>query len=259
MGYFEYNGKKSSDFGIEIERYPYIPSGARLFEAVQVPGRSGTLTLDTGAFSNYTQSYEVYYNTQKLTPKMNAGYWAQRIRGWLALDAGYHRLIDSYDAQTFRFARYVGGDEIESIRNRYGRFTVNFDCAPQRYFVSSYDEPEEITATAALMNPYFPSHPLLRIKLSSGQTSGTITIGGYTIEITGAQTAAGRKLVIDCETGVAYYSDTPTISRLSLLKVTNTVTGFNEFPILPHVDEPGTIAVDSGGFSIDFYSRLWTL
>ena len=222
MGYFEYNGKKSSDFGIEIERYPYIPSGARLFEAVQVPGRSGTLTLDTGAFSNYTQSYEVYYNTQKLTPKMNAGYWAQRIRGWLALDAGYHRLIDSYDAQTFRFARYVGGDEIESIRNRYGRFTV-------------------------------------RIKLSSGQTSGTVTIGGYTIEITGAQTAAGRELVIDCETGVAYYSDTPTISRLSLLTVTNTVTGFNEFPILPHVDEPGTIAMDSGGFSIDFYSRLWTL
>ena len=77
--------------------------------------------------------------------------------------------------------------------------------------------------------------------------------------ITGAQTAAGRELVIDCETGVAYYSDTPTISRLSLLTVTNTATGFNEFPIIPHVDEPGTIAVDSGGFAIDFYSRLWTL
>lgn len=259
MGHFVYNGKKSSDFGLVVERYPSIPSGARIYDTIQIPGRSGSLTLDTNAFSNYTQSYEVYYNTQKMNPQKNAGYWAQRIRGWLAIDGGYHRLSDTYDPDTFRFARYIGGEEIENVRNRYGRFTVNFDCSPQRYFTAAYDVPEEITASASILNPYFPAHPLIKVKLSSGQTSGTITVGDYTIQITGAQTAAGRELVIDCETGVAYYSDTPTISRLSLLTVTNTVTGFNEFPILPHVDEPGTIAVDSGGFSIDFYSRLWTL
>ena len=62
MGTIFWNEVPSYNLNIQVERYPSQDGPQRLFETIQVPGKNGTLTIDSGAFSNYQQTYEIYFN-----------------------------------------------------------------------------------------------------------------------------------------------------------------------------------------------------
>ncbi len=85
--------------GSQISRGP-----SRRYEAIQVPGRNGDLLIDSGAYNNYTQNYEVYFNAEQY--KTPSG--ARAVREWLQKPIGYQRLEDSYDPEYFRMAYYSG-------------------------------------------------------------------------------------------------------------------------------------------------------
>ena len=58
-------GIPSYTCNVVVERFPNQPGPSRRYEAVQVPGRNGDLLIDSGAYNNYTQNYEVYFNAEQ--------------------------------------------------------------------------------------------------------------------------------------------------------------------------------------------------
>ena len=97
-------GIPSYTCNVVVERFPNQPGPSRRYEAIQVPGRNGDLLIDSGAYNNYTQNYEVYFNAEQY--KTPSG--ARAVREWLQKPIGYQRLEDSYDPEYFRMAYYSG-------------------------------------------------------------------------------------------------------------------------------------------------------
>jgi phage-related protein len=57
---FTFNGINSDAMGLFVERYPERPFPSRKQSVYSIKGRSGDLIVDENAFTNVTQTYEVY-------------------------------------------------------------------------------------------------------------------------------------------------------------------------------------------------------
>ena len=59
---FTFAGKNSwDDYRLVVEEIPTEEGGEKIVEDVQIPGRTGSLTIDTGAIRNVTRSYKVAF------------------------------------------------------------------------------------------------------------------------------------------------------------------------------------------------------
>ena len=126
---FTFNGVNSDAMGLFVEKYPERPFPTRKQTVYNIHGRSGDLVVDEDAFSNVTQTYEVYIRGG------SAGFQAKAtaIAHWLLSPVGYATLYDSYEPTTYRNARFTGGVSFLNSLNKYGKATISFDCCPQRY------------------------------------------------------------------------------------------------------------------------------
>ena len=195
-GYFNYNGKASSAYGIEIEAYPDSTAAERIFEKITVPGRNGDLIRDTGAYRNVMRSYPVYIHAAPSTLPTAV----HAIAGWLLGGSGYRRLEDNYDPDVFRMAAYRGPVEMSSFFDTHGRGRIEFDCKPQKYLKYG-EQPITLSSAGVLHNPGMESLPLITV-YGSGTGAGTLVIGDVTVQIT--YIPASGYMVIDCETQNAY-------------------------------------------------------
>lgn len=106
--FFMFAGRRSTEFGLVVERFPSQPKPARKVELISIPGRNGMLRVDQGAYENVTVSYECYF---KGGPNQ-----ASTISGWLyASGGGYAVLRDTYHPDVFRMAAFDNMSEIENI------------------------------------------------------------------------------------------------------------------------------------------------
>lgn len=235
MGLIIWGGKISTDYNVVVERYPDQPGPARRYEVIQVPGRNGDLLIDQGAYDNYTQMYDIYFNANR--NKTPAG--ARTVRQWLMQGTGYQRLEDSYDPDFFRTAYYSGPTEIENAMNLFGRSTISFVCKPQRWAKSGefsilYSQP------VVLHNDMFPALPLIKV---NGNGQGTLFVGDYSVSFS----SIDGYVVIDSELQDAYQG---TQNKNSTIQT-------NDFPVL----EPGDNAISwNGGISsVEITPRWWTI
>ena len=96
--YFCFAGKRSTDFGVFVERFPTQEKPIRQVELVSVPGRNGSLRLDKGNYENVAVAYEC--NCRGGPDKMS------EIADWLyAAEDGYAELRDTYHPGVFRMAQ----------------------------------------------------------------------------------------------------------------------------------------------------------
>lgn len=228
-------GRSSEEVGVVVEYYPAQNGPSRRLEAVQVPGRNGDLLIDTGAYDNYEQEYEVYfYAGRNRTPAL-----ARAVRAWLQGPTGYQRLEDSYDPGYFRMAYYAGPAEIENVMNQFGRATISFTCRPQRWRKDG-EYSFLCSNGVSLYNEGFPALPLVKV---SGTGAGNLYVGGYTVEIL----SLDGYVMLDSDTQNAY-RDT--------LNKNNTISA-PEFPVL----QPGenTISWDGGITAVEITPRWWTV
>lgn len=232
-----FNGISSDSLGVVVERYPDQPGAQKIVHSVQIPGRSGELTIDTGAYSNYTQTYDVYF---KAGNNSNSPATARTVRQWLQYPSGYKRLTDTYDPDVFRLARYISTVDVENVLNKYGRCSISFDCAPQRFLLSG-ESMINMTTAGTLENSWMPSKPLIYVTM--GTSEGVLTIGNYSVQIK----MTNNYLYLDCETQEAYRG----INNL------NSSIYTDEFPVL----ENGENDISwSGGVSfIRITPRWWML
>lgn len=126
---FTFNNKNCESFGLEVEKYPPRRMPEKIWSTYQVPGLNGKVFIPQGGYSNVLQPYEVFVKKGvKSIQQLIA-----EIAAWLLTPDEPKNLYDSYDPDTIRKAVFTGGANWANSLNEFGRCTLTFDCAPQRY------------------------------------------------------------------------------------------------------------------------------
>ena len=158
-----FGGVSSDSLSLDtkVQFRPNQVHAARSVDTQQVLGKNGLYIIDHGAFENYTQSYDCFFEnlstvyvetssgnassistvTQASDSQEGFEETGHKIANWLLNPIGYQRLEDSYEPDIYRMARYVGPLDIENVigLNRAGHFTLEFDCKPQKFLKQDED------------------------------------------------------------------------------------------------------------------------
>lgn len=189
---FWFGERSTMDFHMRVERYPRQAVPGRKMQTFSIAGRNGDLHALEGAWENYIQPYEVYFHGDTPSPELAHG-----VKAWLMSGGGYQKLQDTYDPTHYRMALFKGPMDIENILNRYGRCTIQFDCAPQSFLVSG-DQPVAFAGAGSLHNgTSFDALPVITVY---GDAPGTVTVGSVTVEIK----EISDSIILDCELMQAY-------------------------------------------------------
>lgn len=223
-----------SSYGVYVSGVGTYGAPSRSVTEEVVPGRNGTLVIDNGRFENIQVVYPCF---------ILSGFAANiaGLRNFLASHQGYVRIRDTYHPDEYRMGVYSSGLEIETSghNNRHGKFSLTFNCKPQR-FLASGDTPVTVSSGATITNPtLFPSRPLIRVT-----GTGTLSLGGVELTITGTQEYTD----IDCDLMDCYNGSTNLNSKVTL--------SGDEFPELA----PGnnTLVYD-GPTAVQITPRWWTI
>lgn len=231
-----FNGHSSDEYYCHIEHKPEIPVPEAKYEEYEVPGRNGKLHADLGYYDNVTVSYQLYFHGRNATAED-----ARAVKKWLAGTPGAHQLADGYDPSFFYFAT-AKPESIKNILNRYGRFTVEFDCDPRHFLQNGYVA-QSLTNGQALLNP-LDQVALPYLEITGSGEEGKITVNGVEFA---AKPPADKTLLCDCENWDAYIEGGT--SANSLIGGT--------WPSL----QPGenTISWSGGITAVTITPRWWTL
>lgn len=175
LNYFMIGEVSSLDYGIIISKADVYGAPEREIEEVSVPGRNGTVLFDEGHYKNVTIAYECQV--------LNNGTNLDAFRGWILSFHSYIRLEDTYHPGEYRMAVPKGGLSVDTGQAvKTGKFTVTFNCKPQRYLKIG-EIGTEYEEAVMLMNPtWYPARPLIRVYgygvLGIGDDSITIASHG---------------------------------------------------------------------------------
>lgn len=239
-GRFILNDLDSRDYGIIMTKAPPLVLAERETETVSVAGASGDLHIDMGRYKNVTIPYQCAILPVKGSTLRET---VEAATPLLRPTAGYHRLEDSFTPNLYRVARIGTAVSVESIVERAGSFTIEFDCKPQRFYKSG-EFAVTLTGAGGLYNQTeFPAKPIITVY---GSGAGTLTVGEVTVEI---KTLADY-ITLDCEIQDAYRKGVSTQNM-------NGCIAADVFPTL----EPGsnTIKWTGGITKIEIIPRWWTL
>lgn len=196
INFLTYAGRSTNEFGIWISGEVTYDAPERNVQSQEVAGRNGSLLFDQGNFKNISVKY----------PAAIKADMPSRFRDFVNFagsQIGYQRLEDTYHPYEYRMGRFISklGVDTAGYMNRSGKFTLEFDCKPQR-FLKSGEDPVTYTANGILYNrTEFDAKPLLRVY---GSGAGTVGIGSETITIS----AINQYVDIDCEIMDAYKGST---------------------------------------------------
>lgn len=226
-------GINSDTLGLTVERYPGRPRPTKKYSVISIPGRNGDLHVDTGAYTNYTQYYDIGIRGKTEGLPMAA----RSVADWLYGPAGYQRLEDSYEPDVFRMAYFAGPLDVENMLNILGRASIEFNCKPQRFLKSGE---ASVAVTSGIYNPTaFPALPIINI---TGSGAGRLQVGKYVVEIL----SLDGSITLDSETQNAYDGTTNLNGTISAPEFPQLIAGDNEISY-------------TGAWTIEITPRWWTL
>lgn len=240
---------RSRDYGIILTEPPPIVLAEREVDVVSVAGSSGDLYIDRGRYKNVTVPYRCAiipgrYHTLREVVTLAVS--------MLRPTAGYRRLANTFDPHHYSMARISSAISVESIVEQAGKFTINFDCKPQR-FLKSGEMPVRLEGTyqtVELYNPTaFASQPLITVYNSLAvAAAGTLTINGITVRIN----TFDDQVTLDCELMDAYRQVADGAPENWNSKI--------YAPVFPEL-APGvnTISWTGGIGAVEIIPRWWTL
>lgn len=205
-----FGGVLSSTYDIYISGEGVWSAPERDAEVITIPGRNGAFVQDNGRFQNITVTYPAFIVKDTNT---NFKTKIDSFRNAIASKVGYQRLVDTFHADEYRMAAFIGGLEVEPIlyNDHAATFDLVFECKPQR-FLTSGETAVSVANNGTITNPtLFDAKPQLQVK-----GYGTIGIGSEEIEVENVE--IGRIVIGD------NYSTYPMYSQ-SLLNVDNLNAG----------------------------------
>lgn len=173
---FRFAGESSKDYNVYITDVNVFDSAARDTKSVEIPGRNGAYILDHGRYKNVAVKYDCAIGAQGSTGAEDFAEAVAAVRSWLGSHVGYYRLENDLNPDEYRMAAFTGEIEVDTVGVQMGRFSVKFDCKPQRFLVDG-DTAQTITSGDTIENPTaFNARPLLMV-----WGDGHIIIGDNTI------------------------------------------------------------------------------
>lgn len=218
---FIWNNQSSLDFGVVLSSCMPHTTPGRDIESVDIPGRNGSLLLSKSRYLNAPVQYECVLIPNNV---QNYGEQLETVLDWLYSgdNDSYQKLIDSYHKDTYRLARISDVIKPEQGGAVY-RFTVNFDCQPQRYYFNGDNWIDLSNTTLNLINPSnYTAHPKIVISGNSARNTllDTITVNGVTYSFSnwsGVNSNNGNNytndVIIDSELQDVYLSDGTPVNR----------------------------------------------
>ena len=191
--WFEWNGARSTDYGIHIIEPPTIFRAPERVSFTNVPGRPGSLTTleDEDVYDDFILPLEC-----TVADLSRLG----EICAWLR---GAGRLKLAVRPGGFYIARISNQIEFAKVlRNHENRtFTINFRCAPF-WYAENVEKQTLTVSTSILENPgTVYSEPIITV-YGSGEI--TLMVGLYIVELSEIE---GR-ITLDCALQEAYDGDT---------------------------------------------------
>lgn len=160
MGWFQFKGKNSKDFGILISSVPQQTRPERRVEHITIPGRHGDLTEDEGTYEPYTISMEC---STRGSDKLD------EIVAWLN---GAGELILSTEPDKVYRASIYNKISIADVIYLYNSFLLQFRVQPFKYSVNAFGDWLELTkATTVFNSGTYASQPIITV-----YGSGDITL-----------------------------------------------------------------------------------
>ena len=143
--YFEFDGVKSSDFGVFISGAQTMGAAGRDVDEIVVPGRDGNLTIDNGRFNAVAHTYPAF-----IAERAKEG--LKGLRNALLSKRGHKRLSDTVHPDEFYRAYYEHGLEPELTANlRHSEFEIEFTRDPRRFLVSG-DTPQDVAVNTETLS-----------------------------------------------------------------------------------------------------------
>ena len=154
MAWFEFNGRKSSEMGVIIEKMPSIIMPSRTYDEIQIPG-ADTNVSKPGQLEKILYSFECRLMTTD--PKE-----LRKIISWLSTTE-QSKLILSTEEDVYYNAKVINSIPFEKVFRRYTRFIIQFECEPYAY--SKEDEVMTLTNKInILFNPgVYENRPIFKI------------------------------------------------------------------------------------------------
>lgn len=232
----------SSDYGIYISGTGVYDAPKRAVEKIAIPGRNGLLTIDQGRYDNVTIEYPAFAfgkSRKEFQEKIDA------FRNAIASQVGYQRLQDTYHPDEYRMALYAEGLEVEvGAYGGAGRFTLTFECKPQRWLISG-EIPMQVESGGEVINPTLhESSPLLEI-----EGHGTVRFNGYEIEVEDAPMGEIDLLDnVDLESGTKIYYSLGSFNSGDVLTVNDAMSSLlaRTYYANQHFTGVTTVTHDSG-------------
>ena len=212
-----YDGLNLEVFGVFFDGSKEFNRPAKEMERVSIPGRNGDLFIPHNRWVNLPLTFSCFINDN-----FHENY--KMLSEFLNSRKGYCVLETSGQPEIYRMASFVSSisPDMEQF-NKAGKFSIEFDCKPQR-ILKSGTVMEEITSGTSINNPTaFASQPLIRI-----YGNGVLAIGTQTVTVAGNTNAY---VDVDSEIMDCFYGTTNLNSKVTL--------SGHEFPVL----EPGTNAI----------------
>ena len=233
---FTFNGKNSlSDMGLQIEGEPRYITGQKVVDTYSVPGRSGSLIFDTGAYTDGSAEYTVSLVSQTLEADL------YKISTWLMNPEGWQVLTDTQEPAVTRYAYCDNALEFTRKLKLTGKGVIRFRCKPQRYITTGL---AQITLTngSTTINDYMTARPVFEIQ---GSGSATLTVGSVTVTFENIQTS----IVVDCENCLAYKGTTNLSNKINI--------NAYDYPTLKNGNTQ--IGWTGGITQVKMTPRFWTL
>lgn len=229
-----YDGLDLSMFGVYFDGSKEFNRPAKESERVSIPGRSGDLFIPRKRWANLPLTFNCFINDN-----FHENYTL--LSEFLNSRKGYKVLETSWQPDIYRMAAFVStlNPDMNQL-NRRGKFSIEFDCKPQR-FLKNGTVMQEITSGSTLNNPTaFQAQPLIRI-----YGNGVLTIGAQTVTVAGNTHAY---VDVDSEIMDCFYGTTNLNSKVTL--------SGHEFPVL----EPGANTVSFTGITkVEMKPRWWMI
>jgi phage-related protein len=256
MSYFEFAGMSTASIpGLLIEAKNIHDLPERDVEKIHVPGRNGDVLVDSGSYQNATVSYQCAVTKFSALPELARLLTVGQQAGWgFTPWRGYQLLRDGWAGHE-RLAVHSSQIPMEEIiANRLLRFTVAFDCKPQKYYNRAAVVTRSGAGSLTLNRPVGATASTPRIEIV-GSGTVTLTLEGQTITLTG--------LVTPPQSGGEYQWPSAVIDSEAMIACRTSAAGVRanidiaqwpQFWQLVH-----TVSATGGVTSIKIYPRWWSL
>ena len=236
MNYITFAGRSSYEFGVLISGESTFAAPEKNVTVQSIDGKNGDVVFDHGNFKNITVKYPAFIR-ENMPDKV------RDFLNFMGSLSSYQRLEDTLHPYEYRMARFITNPIISSqgYKNRGGKFTIEFDCKPQR-FLKDGEAVVSFTANGKILNrTLYDAKPFLRIY---GTGSGTVSIANTIIILTGID----EYVDIDCELMDAFKGATNENGKVAFS---------DDFVVIPAGEHGVTFTGDITG--VDITPRWWII